>query len=31
VFRVRALDILGADAVPAKKTFKLKMPRKPRR
>ncbi len=31
VFRVPALDILGADAVPAKKTFKLKMPRKPRR
>jgi hypothetical protein len=31
VFRVRALDILGADAHPAKRKFKLKAPRKPKK
>jgi alpha-tubulin suppressor-like RCC1 family protein len=31
VFRVRALDILGADGNPAKRKFKLKKPRAPRR
>jgi hypothetical protein len=30
VFRVRALDIFGADANPAKRKFKLRKPKKRR-